>query len=440
MINTHYKNRYDKFIKIIEKSNRTFKEDEYTETHHIIPRCLKGTDNEDNLIELSLREHFLAHWLLWKAYPNYLPLASAFLQMNNKNPKIKDFQGRITSRAYEVLKTEVYNNLKEYTTDKVRIRDENGELITMTKQEYANQTKYKFHTSGKVYVLDTLSDQWVYITSEEYHLNKERYITRLSKQNFQHKRTGNINPTHIPNVLYRFLDTDTNTIVKLTKSEASDSNKFLGYKKYKQIISHRILCVDEEGNSKTVPLIEYQNSNNLTHVNKGKVVVYDLNEGTTKSIVKEEYNLNRNRYLTSTKNKVLVKDDSGNSILIDKKDFKKGNYVGHTKGFRTVFDSQTQTYTQVDEKEFSQNRHRYAGPNIGKINVINKITGIRLQIPKNMFDQNIHLSLGSTNYLFKCRNKLTGKEKNINIYEWDLVKNEYKIIDLEKYNKAKLLK
>lgn len=37
-------------------------------------------------------------------------------------------------------------------------------------------------------------------------------------------------------------------------------------------------------------------------------------------------------------------------------------------------------------------------------------------------------------------NRLTGKEKNINIYEWDLVKQEYEIVDLEKYNKANLLK
>jgi hypothetical protein len=34
---------------------------------------------------------------------------------------------------------------------------------------------------------------------------------------------------------------------------------------------------------------------------------------------------------------------------------------------------------------------------------------------------------------------LTGKEKNVNIYEWKLVKDTYEIIDIEKFNKIKNL-
>jgi hypothetical protein len=38
------------------------------ESHHIIPRCLGGSDNPDNLVNLTLAEHFEAHFLLFKLY------------------------------------------------------------------------------------------------------------------------------------------------------------------------------------------------------------------------------------------------------------------------------------------------------------------------------------------------------------------------------------
>jgi hypothetical protein len=38
----------------------------YTEVHHIHPRSLGGSDDPDNLVRLTYREHFLAHWLLTK--------------------------------------------------------------------------------------------------------------------------------------------------------------------------------------------------------------------------------------------------------------------------------------------------------------------------------------------------------------------------------------
>lgn len=36
------------------------------ERHHIIPRCVGGLDHPDNIVCLTYREHFLAHWLLAK--------------------------------------------------------------------------------------------------------------------------------------------------------------------------------------------------------------------------------------------------------------------------------------------------------------------------------------------------------------------------------------
>lgn len=53
----------------------------YYETHHIIPRCMGGTDDATNLVKLTYREHFLAHWILHRLYPNDKLLAYAFSAM-----------------------------------------------------------------------------------------------------------------------------------------------------------------------------------------------------------------------------------------------------------------------------------------------------------------------------------------------------------------------
>lgn len=40
----------------------------YTESHHIFPKCLGGTDDPENLVDLSAREHYIAHILLAKIH------------------------------------------------------------------------------------------------------------------------------------------------------------------------------------------------------------------------------------------------------------------------------------------------------------------------------------------------------------------------------------
>lgn len=426
-MNLHYKNRYDNFIGCIKNlGNRTLTE--YTEIHHIQPKCLKGTDDPNNLIELTLREHFLAHWLLWKSYPDYLPLASAFLQMNHKNPHLsfKGFQGRITSKTYKELKTSVYNKLREYTTDKVNVRDNQGNLITLSKEEYHKQEQYKFHTTGKIYVFDKEIEKWIYITTTEYHKNKNRYYTRLS----------NSSPVSIK---YNFIDTQTDQIVKLSKAEASNLNKSYGFKRLKHIQKHVVVCLDSDGNPYSVPLDQYHEGKHtsiFTHANTGKLVVFDIVTNNNIRISKEEYLLNKDRYITSTKDKVLAKTKDGTNVLISKQEFQSGDYTGQSKGLTTVLNTETNEFIQVTQEEFLANRSKYTGPNKGKVNVINKITGERSQIPKNEFDKEIYVGIGNKKLLFKCRNKLTNKEKNINIYEWDLVKNQYDILEMDKFQIA----
>jgi hypothetical protein len=71
----------------------------YTEIHHIIPRCMGGSDENDNLVILTLREHFMAHLLLCKIYPKVKGLYLAVFLMSATR-KIK------TSRGYEIMRSQ----------------------------------------------------------------------------------------------------------------------------------------------------------------------------------------------------------------------------------------------------------------------------------------------------------------------------------------------
>jgi len=53
----------------------------YVEIHHIKPRCLGGDDSPTNLVALTAREHFLAHWLLAKMHPDNDSLTYAWNMM-----------------------------------------------------------------------------------------------------------------------------------------------------------------------------------------------------------------------------------------------------------------------------------------------------------------------------------------------------------------------
>lgn len=45
--------------------NQTIPKDTYTEKHHVIPRSCGGTDDPDNLLVVTARQHFMLHALLF---------------------------------------------------------------------------------------------------------------------------------------------------------------------------------------------------------------------------------------------------------------------------------------------------------------------------------------------------------------------------------------
>lgn len=96
---------YNQFIQnILETRGRFACGEEYCERHHIIPKCMGGTDEEDNLIDLYAKEHYEAHRLLAIENPNNHKLIYAWWCMSTMKSKYTEDRYEISADEYEESK------------------------------------------------------------------------------------------------------------------------------------------------------------------------------------------------------------------------------------------------------------------------------------------------------------------------------------------------
>lgn len=94
----NYKKCYDSIIS--RSKNR--KLEGYKERHHVIPRCMNGTNDISNIVELTAREHYVCHQLLIKIYPKNLGLVNAANMMCSSSQSHNN--NRMNNRLYEWLR------------------------------------------------------------------------------------------------------------------------------------------------------------------------------------------------------------------------------------------------------------------------------------------------------------------------------------------------
>ena len=101
---------YEEFIQNILNTRGRFScGDEYCERHHIVPKCMSGTDDENNLIDLFAKEHFIAHKLLAQENPENDKLMYAWWMLAH-------IDGReITPEEYEEARIAFSYNMKTRT-------------------------------------------------------------------------------------------------------------------------------------------------------------------------------------------------------------------------------------------------------------------------------------------------------------------------------------
>jgi hypothetical protein len=92
---------YDKIVNKAKSENR-LRGYVYYESHHILPKCLGGSNTKDNLVLLTAKEHFVCHKLLCEIYPTLPALQFAFWAMCNQKKNGRTY--RVSSREYERAK------------------------------------------------------------------------------------------------------------------------------------------------------------------------------------------------------------------------------------------------------------------------------------------------------------------------------------------------
>jgi hypothetical protein len=84
----------------------------YTELHHIIPQSMGGSNDKENLVELTAREHFICHWLLIKMTEgeDRSKMLYALNGMKAENRYQQRYHTKITARVYEKYRIEHAEN------------------------------------------------------------------------------------------------------------------------------------------------------------------------------------------------------------------------------------------------------------------------------------------------------------------------------------------
>lgn len=101
-------NKYKKWYESITENSKNRVINTYTERHHIVPRSLGGSNDKQNLVDLTAREHFICHWLLTKMYTGEArsKMIYALNGMKRTNKEQQRYETPITSRVYARLKEE----------------------------------------------------------------------------------------------------------------------------------------------------------------------------------------------------------------------------------------------------------------------------------------------------------------------------------------------
>lgn len=120
------KSRYEQFIN--SRPPRVKRRNDGLEVHHIIPKSIDPTiaKNPTNLIALTPREHYLAHWMLAKIYQGKMWFA--FNQM--KRVIVGE---RKTSALYSLARKYIANELSKCNTGKIHTEERRKGISERTK-------------------------------------------------------------------------------------------------------------------------------------------------------------------------------------------------------------------------------------------------------------------------------------------------------------------
>ena len=167
---------------IIDRAkSRVLPKEVYTERHHIIPRCMGGSDDKSNLVDLTAKEHFIVHKLLVEMYPNIGKLINALWKMTTR----KDSFGRnykIGSSEYERHRILFVNNHPNKNLEFRKWQSNRMKGVKQRPCSYETKTKIGLANKGKK-------------RSEQVIENHRKKLTGRKKPEHSKRMSGDQNPS-----------------------------------------------------------------------------------------------------------------------------------------------------------------------------------------------------------------------------------------------------
>jgi hypothetical protein len=124
-LNNKYSRIYDAIIDSAHRRNfasrkQAKKELGYVEKHHIVPKCIGGSDDSSNLIFLTAKEHFVCHHLLTKMFES-VDISRQMRFALNKMSRKSSTQKRvnITARMFDKIRKDFAADISSMNSGRV---------------------------------------------------------------------------------------------------------------------------------------------------------------------------------------------------------------------------------------------------------------------------------------------------------------------------------
>ena len=157
------------------------------EQHHVIPRCMGGSDDLDNLVLFTPEEHLIAHLLLVRIYPNNQKILFAANWMTNRVKNNKEY-GWVKKRHSDIMRVRFLGKSRsdesiQKQKETIKHKYDSGYISPRTGKSLTKEHKdaIALGNKGKVVPKESLTNLEGYTTRYGESLGKEKYLEKNLK-------------------------------------------------------------------------------------------------------------------------------------------------------------------------------------------------------------------------------------------------------------------
>jgi HNH homing endonuclease len=258
---------YCKNVNVIERIKRRNPLDErliehsiYQEEHHIVPRHSGGSDAEDNFVKMLPEEHYLAHYIRFRAFGDRKDFLSVRFIFNGLPRYLKDDAYLSINKKVSKWKNHIYffrknnswhtidgiNKISNARKNKVVVIDKiTREMIGSVDKNHPNVLSGRWvnHTYGTIYVWNKKDKRANRILKDEFDSSiHEPYIFKRDKENnFNYKH---IDENKILDAILKHVDSNLMIQSKLVLEELKISEMWV--KRHYGSFSNLIILINNK--------------------------------------------------------------------------------------------------------------------------------------------------------------------------------------------------